>query len=102
MKLKKGDKVRVFLGKDRGKEGAIDKIFSKTKLARVSGINLYKKHQKSQGQGKPGGIIDITVPLPVSSLRLICPRCGQPARVGWKVNPDRSKNRICHKCQEAI
>lgn len=102
MKLKKGDKVKVLCGKDRGKEGVIEEIFLKTAKARVTGINLYKKHLKNRGQGKPGGIIDIVVPLPISSLGLICPKCGQAARVGWKVNTDQTKNRVCRKCKEVL
>lgn len=102
MKLKKGDKVRVLAGKDRGKEGIIEEIFPKERKARVSGVNLYKKHLKSRGQGKPGGIIDIIVPLHLSSLCLICPKCGKAAKVGWQIGSDKSKNRICSKCKEII
>jgi len=101
MKLKKGDEITVIKGKDLGKKGKIEKVFPKVKKVLVSGVNLYKRHLKPRGQGKPGGIIDITKPLPVASVILVCPRCGQRARIGYKLT-DQGKRRICRKCKEEI
>lgn len=101
-KLKKGDQVKVLLGKDRGKKGKIEKVFSRQRMVLVSGVNLVKKHVKPRGEGKPGGIVDINKPLPVSKVALICPRCNQPTRVGLKEQKDKGKSRICRKCQQVI
>jgi len=102
MKLKKGDTVLVTAGKDRGRQGKIKQVFPKKNKALVEGVNKYKKHLKAQGQDKPGGIIDIEKPLPFANLALICPACKQPTRVGYQVNKDGSKQRICRKCKTQI
>lgn len=101
MKPKKGDKVKITTGKDKGRQGTIEKIFPKKGKILVSGINIYKKHARAQKGGKSGGIIDIVVPIPFSSIVLICPKCGKPAKVGFKILKD-GKVRICKKCQEVI
>jgi len=101
MKLKVGDTVKVTLGKDRGKTGKIEKVLPKHNTLVVSGVNLYKKHLKSQGEKKPGGIIDITKPLNTAKVVLICPKCHQPTRVGYQ-GKAKKKIRICRKCSKPI
>lgn len=101
MKLKKGDNVLVTIGKDRGKKGKIERIFPKKNQVTVAGLNIYKRHLKAQGEGKPGGIIDITKPLGVAKVALICPKCNQPTRIGYKVLKDE-KVRICRKCEQPV
>lgn len=101
MKLKVGDTVKVTLGKDRGKTGKIEKVLPKHNTLVVGGVNLYKKHLKSQGEKKPGGIIDITKPLNVAKVVLICPKCHQPTRVGYQ-GEAKKKTRICRKCSKPI
>ena len=101
MKYKKGDNIIVTIGKDRGKKGKIDKILVKKDQIVVNGINVYKRHMKSRGEGKPGGIIDIVKPMNVAKVALVCPKCNQPTRVGYKILKDE-KIRICRKCEEAI
>ena len=107
MKLKKGDQVIVIAGKDKGKKGKIEKIFPKLNKVLIPGVNLYKKHFKPQGENKPGGIIDVAKPLSVANVALLCPKCSQRTRVGYRVskNPPggrASKERICKKCQAII
>lgn len=101
MKLKKGDEIIVTAGKDRGKKGKIEKVFPRQNKVLVAGINIYKRHLKPRGQGKPGGIIDITKPLPLGNVALICPKCGQKTRVGYEIRT-KVKVRICKKCKETI
>lgn len=101
MKLKKGDQVVVIAGKDRGAKRKIEKIFPRLGKVLIPGVNVYKKHVKPQSEGKPGGIVDITKPLPVANVALICPKCGQRTRVGFKVSKE-GKRRICRKCQAVI
>lgn len=70
-RLKKGDKVRVISGSEKGKEGTIITVFPKTNKAIVEGVNIRKKHQKPNQQNDKSGIIDVTLPLDMSKLALI-------------------------------
>lgn len=101
MKLKKGDQIKVVMGKDRGRKGKITKIIPKAQKVLVAGINTFKKHLKPQGEKKPGGIIDVVKPLPTSNVALICPKCGKITRIGYQIVKE-SKLRICKKCKAAI
>jgi large subunit ribosomal protein L24 len=96
-KLKKGDEVMVVAGKDNGKKGKIEKVFSKANKVLVSGVNLYKRHLKARSQNQPSEIITITKPLPVSNVILVCPKCHQQTRVGFKIEKN-NKRRTCKKC----
>ena len=99
-KIKKGDKVKILLGKDSGREGSVDKVLGKTNQVVVSGVNIYKRSVKKMGETQ-GGIIDLVKPVDISNVVLICPNCGKPTRVGFKVEKD-SKIRICKKCGKEI
>lgn len=98
MKFKKGDEILVTAGKDRGKRGKIEKVIPKKQAILVAGVNIYKRHLKPRGQDKPGGIIDITKPLSVAKIALICPKCGKPTRVGYQMGGVR----FCRKCKGVI
>jgi large subunit ribosomal protein L24 len=100
LKLKVGDKVKILSGKDKNRDGEIEKIFLKKKLIIIPGINIYKKHLKGQ-QGQKGGIYDIPRPLPFSKVALICPKCKKATRVGIRI-VDKTKTRICKKCNKEI
>jgi large subunit ribosomal protein L24 len=100
-KFKKGDEVMVVIGKDGGKKGKIEKVFSKTNKILVSGVNLYKRHLKARSQKQPSEIITITKPLPVSNVTLICPKCKKQTRVGFKLEKN-DKKRICKKCKAEL
>lgn len=97
MKIKKGDTVKVIKGKDSGKLGKVEKVFSKSKRVLVEGANQYKRHIKAKMQGQKSEIITITKPLPEANVALLCPKCKQETRVGYKVLKD-SKVRVCKKC----
>ena len=98
MKIRKGDKVRIIKGKDRGRENAVEKVLSKEGKVLVSGLNLYKKAVRPKQQGQKGGIVEITRPLPVENVMLVCSKCNKPTRVGYKIEGDK-KLRFCKKCQ---
>ncbi len=100
LKIKKGDKIRVVLGKDKGREGTVEKTFPKENKILVAGINIAKKHTRAT-QGRKGGIIDIVVPLSIAKVAPICPKCGKITRFGFLLN-QKEKVRICRKCQEVI
>lgn len=99
-KIKKGDKVKVLLGKDRGKEGTVEYILAKERKVFVAGANIYKRHVRKV-KDLEGGIIDIPKPMDISNVSLICPNCHQVTRVGFK-KVGNQKLRICKKCQKEI
>lgn len=104
MKVRKGDKVQVLLGKDRGRSGSVERVFSKQGLVAVAGINVYKRHVRKQGNpsaGGAGGIIDIIKPVKLSNVAVICATCGKPTRVGFEL-VDKTKKRICKRCKAVI
>lgn len=108
MKLKKGDNVKVIRGKDKGKNGKIDKVFPKTGKVLVSNVNLYKRHLKARSQSQPSEIVTLTKPLREESVVLVCPKCHKTTRVGYKVEKKLPrgkagvKSRICKKCNSEI
>lgn len=101
MKIKKGDKVKVVIGKDEGKIGQVDKVFSKVNKVLVVGVNQYKRHLKAKSARQPSEIVTLTKPLPASNVVLVCPKCQLPTRVGFSYEDDK-KIRICKKCKQNI
>jgi large subunit ribosomal protein L24 len=97
LKIKKGDRVRVLQGKDRGKQGSVTRVLPREGKVIVDGVNVAKKHQKPTRATMQGGIIDKDMPLPVSNVALLCPK-GHPTRVGYEFNDDGTKRRVCKKC----
>lgn len=93
--------VKVTLGKDKGRSGKIEKIFPKEGKVQVTGINMFKKHMKRKDEKTPGGITDITRPISVAKIALICPSCGKPTRIGFVVSKN-DKVRVCRKCGKKI
>lgn len=101
MKIRKGDTVTVIKGKDRGKQGAVERAYSVKKTVLVKGINVYKKHVKKSEQFPSGGIIEVNRPMSTGNIMLICPSCKKPTRVGYEVTANK-KQRICRKCKKII
>jgi large subunit ribosomal protein L24 len=102
MKIRKGDRVQVLTGKDRGKTGTVTRSIPSTGRVIVDGVNIAKKHQKPISQTNQGGIIDKEMPLPVANVAVLCPSCSKPTRVGYRFEPDGTKVRICRKCEGDI
>ena len=98
MRLHKGDRVRVLRGKDRGATGEIIRVLPKSGRVIVDGVNRAKKHQKATRATMQGGIIDKDMPISASAVALICGSCG-PSRVGYRVDENGVKTRICKKCE---
>ncbi|HEX4866927.1 MAG TPA: 50S ribosomal protein L24 [Acidimicrobiales bacterium] len=98
MKIKKGDTVKVLTGKDRGKTGEVMRAIPEKGKVIVDGVNVAKKHQKATKATMQGGIIDKDMPIPAANVAVICPKGGHPTRVGYKVEPDGTKIRVCKKC----
>ncbi|MGI8425371.1 MAG: 50S ribosomal protein L24 [Actinomycetota bacterium] len=100
-KIIKGDRVKVLSGKDAGKEGRVITVYPAKKKALVEGVNRATRHEKvrpARGRaGQEGGIVVKEMPLDLSNVALICKTDG-PTRVGFRIEPDGSKVRICKKC----
>jgi large subunit ribosomal protein L24 len=101
MKLKKGDQIIVTIGKDKGKKGKVEKVFPGLSKVLVAGVNTYKRHRKKRDDRHPAGITDLVTPINVAKVALICPKCGKPTRVGYRIVKG-VKDRICRKCEQII
>lgn len=101
MKLKKNDEIVILKGKDKGKKGKIEKIFSKENVVLVPGLNVFKRHKKARMQNQQSEIIEIVKPLPVSNVSLVCPNCHKVTRIGYKFE-NKEKIRVCRKCDKKI
>ena len=98
MTVKKGDTVKVISGKDRGVEAEVLRALPAEGKVVVEGVAVAKKHQKPTQMGQEGGIVEKEMPIDVSNVMLVCPKCGKATRVGHGVNADGKKVRICKKC----
>ncbi len=97
MKIKKGDRVVVLSGKDRGKEGVVMRALPKENKVIVEGVNVAKKHQRPTRMTMQGGIIDKDMPLHVSNVALVSPGDGKATRVGYRFDDDGQKIRVCRR-----
>ena len=101
--IKKGDKVKVVSGKERGRQGKVLKINGKDGTALVERLNMVKRHTRAGGSaGQQGGIIEKESPLPMSNLMLVCPKCSKPSKTGTRILEDNERVRYCKKCDEQI
>jgi len=100
-KIKKGDKVVILTGRDKGKSGEVVQVMPKETRALVSGINLVKRHQR-QTQTQEAGIVSKEAPVHLSNLALADPKDGKPTRVGFKVLEDGRKVRFAKRSGDLI
>lgn len=101
VKIKKGDKVIVLAGRDKGKNGEVVKVLPRENKALVSGVNLVRRHQK-QTQTQEAGIISKEAPIHLSNIALEDPKDGKPTRVGYKILNDGRKVRVAKRSGEEI
>ena len=94
--VKTGDEVIVIQGKDRGKKGKVLQVAPSEGKVIVEGVNIVSKHVKPRKMGEAGGIIKAESALYADKVQLVCPKCGQPTRVGHIVE-DGKKFRVCKK-----
>lgn len=102
MKIKKGDKVKIIKGRDRGKTGKVLSVSLGKKMLTVEGLNLSIKHARPRKQGETGQRIQYPAPLSAANVTLVCPKCSRPVRAGYKILENGKKVRRCQKCQEVI
>jgi ribosomal protein L24, bacterial/organelle len=101
MHVKKGDKVKVISGKDKGKTGVVLAVFPKKNRVIVEGVNIVKKHAKPSQDNPQGGIISVEAAIHASNVMPIDPKTGEPTRVGYKV-VDGKKVRIAKRSGEIL
>lgn len=100
-KIKKGDRVIVLAGRDKGKQGEVLAVMPKENRATVRGVNIVRRHQK-QTQTQQSGIVSKEAPVDLSNLALEDPKDGKPTRVGFKTLADGKKVRIARRSGEII
>ncbi|WP_336288581.1 MULTISPECIES: 50S ribosomal protein L24 [unclassified Bartonella] len=100
-KIRKGDKVVVLSGKDKGISGEVMKVNPKENNAFVRGVNMIKRHQR-QTQKQEAGIISKEAPIHLSNLAIADPKDGKPTRVGFRMNADGNKVRFAKRSGELI
>lgn len=101
MKILTSDTILVIAGKDKGKTGKIMKVLPKQLRVTVEKINIITKHIKKTAQ-RAGERIKYEAPIHVSNVKLICPNCKKPTRVGYTRLQNGKKARICKQCKEGI
>ncbi|MDP2181220.1 MAG: 50S ribosomal protein L24 [Actinomycetota bacterium] len=101
MTVRKGDKVRVIAGKDKGKESRVLRVLTEKQRLVVEHVNMIKKHQRPTSKQPQGGILELEGTIHVSNVMLLCPSCSEPTRVGRR-REDGSRVRVCKKCGNDI
>lgn len=100
-KIRKGDKIVVLSGKDKGRSGEVLSVSPKEETAIVRGINMVKRHQK-QTQNQEAGIISKEAPIHLSNIAIVDPKDGKATRVGFRVEKDGKKVRFSKRTGELI
>jgi large subunit ribosomal protein L24 len=102
MKIKKGDKVKILAGRDKGKTGNVTRVVPGTGRLVVEGINMLTRHRKPRRDGEKGTKVRFPAPIQSSNTMLVCPKCGKTTKVGFGKKEDGGKMRQCKKCKGAI
>lgn len=100
-KIRKGDKVVILSGKDKGRNGEVIKVNPEENTAIVRGINMVKRHQR-QTQTQEAGIISKEAPLHISKLAIADPKDGKPTRIGFRIEKDGKKVRVAKRSGDLI
>jgi large subunit ribosomal protein L24 len=99
LKIRKNDQVLVTAGKNRGARGRVLRVLAGSGRAVVEHVNMIKKHTKpNPPKGIQGGILEREAPVQVSNLKVICPECGEPSKIGRKRLEDGRGVRVCKHC----
>ena len=100
--LKKDDKVKVLVGKDKGKIGKVLKVQQKKERVLVENVNMVKRHSRPSAQNRQGGIVEKEAGIHWSNVMLVCSKCLSPVRIKTQTLEDGNKKRVCRKCDEFI
>jgi len=101
MTIRKGDKVKVITGKDKGKESRVLRVYPEKQRLVVEHVNMMKKHQRPTNKAPQGGILEVEGTIHVSNVMLLCPSCSQPTRVSRR-RDEGTRVRVCKKCGNDI
>ena len=101
-RIRKGDRVEVITGADRGKRGDVLRVIPKESRAVVQGVNIAKRHTKASGMGQPGGIIEKEATIHLSNIMLIDPKTDKPTRISHRVLDNGSKARVARATGNVI
>lgn len=102
MRLRKGDRVFVVSGKDKGKEGKILRRDPAKDLVTVENVNIVTKSSRPTQKNPSGGLVKVEAPMHASKVMLVCPNCGKPTRVSRAFLDSGKKVRVCKKCGEIV
>jgi large subunit ribosomal protein L24 len=100
--VRRGDTVQVVRGDDKGAQGKILKVFTKTGRILVEGVNIVKKHRRARRPEEQSGIIEMPAPIAASNVMLLDPKSGKPTRTRTRVDADGTKERVSAKSGESI
>jgi large subunit ribosomal protein L24 len=101
-RIRKGDKVVVITGSDRGKQGEVLRVLPKDNRAVVQGVNVARHHTKPKGMGQPGGIVEKEATIHLSNLALIDPTTDKPTKIGFRIMENGAKIRVARATGNAI
>ena len=102
LKIKKGDRVVVITGRDKGKQGEVLKVLPQESRVIVQGVNVAKRHTRPSAADPSGGIVDKELPIHVSNVAHLDPKSGKPTRVGFKLMEGGRKLRVARRSGETI
>ena len=102
LNVKKGDRVKVIAGNDKGKEGEVIRALPQKGRVVVEKVNMIKKAQRPTQANPQGGIMTMEAPLNASNVMLVCPQCKAATRVGHRFDEAGKKHRVCKKCGKDI
>ncbi|MBT3312827.1 MAG: 50S ribosomal protein L24 [Desulfobacterales bacterium] len=100
--IRKDDKVKIIVGKDKGKIGKVLSVNKKNNRVVVENINFVKRHTKPNPQSSQGGIVEKEAPIHWSNVMIMCDKCITPTRIKMKLLEDNKKVRVCSKCNEVL
>jgi len=101
--IKRGDQVRVMTGRDRGKTGRVLAVNPSTRTVMVEHAGMLKRHTRpNPSKNVKGGIVEKEGNLPISNVQLLCPACNKGTRIGHKLLPDGTKERVCRRCGNTL
>ena len=100
--IRRNDQVLITAGKDRGKQGRVIRFEKRKNRVYVEGLNLVTRHLGQQRGVRQSGLTTQEAPLDMSNIRIVCPTCEKPSRIGTRILEDGSKVRICKACDEVL
>jgi large subunit ribosomal protein L24 len=100
-KVKKGDTVEVIQGKERGKRGKVLRVLATQDRVVIERVNFIKRHVRPSQKSPQGGVIEREGAVHISNVEIVCPSCGQPTRVGFRIDDD-TKVRFCKHCNNQV